>query len=91
MTNSTLKTKTLNIDSKKFHKVRIKMKIIETQYTFFDEKGKETKHTLMRGFVDNEKFTRDVFSKYDISKESMDNIIEVLESVYVMNLEHVGY
>lgn len=78
------------IDSPKFHKVRMKLKITETDYTFFTKDGKEEGQIICRGFVDNEKFTRDVLSEYEISKESMDNIIAFLSTIYRMNLKHLS-
>jgi hypothetical protein len=90
MTNQTLATKTMKIKSPKFHKVRMKLKIIDTDYTFFDKDGKEEKHTIRRGFVDNEKFTRSILAEEGISKESIDEIIAFLSTVYKMNLEELG-
>lgn len=91
MRNLTLATKTLKIESAEFYKVRMKLNIIDTNYTFFGKDGKETKHTIMRGFGDNEKFTRDILSEQHISKESIDSIIAYLSTVYRMNLEGLGF
>lgn len=90
MRDQLLKTKTLKIESPDYHKVQIKLKIIQTEYTFFGKDGKETRTTLMRGFGDNEKFTRNCLSEYNLSNGSIDEIVEVLKSVYIMDLTHLS-
>jgi hypothetical protein len=90
MRNLTLKTKTMAIDSPKFYKVRMKLKITETDYTFFTKDGKEEGQIICRGFGDNERFTRKILSEEGLSNESIDNIIAFLSTVYVMNLEHLS-
>jgi hypothetical protein len=90
MRDQLLKTKTLKIESPNYHKVQIKLKIIQTEYTFFGKDGKETGTILMRGFGDNEKFTRNCLSEYNLSKGSLDEILEVLKSVYIMDLTHLS-
>lgn len=91
MRNKLLTTKTFKIDSPNFVKVKIKLKITDTDYTYIGKDGSETKETIVRGFVDNEKIVRNVLSEHKISKHSIDEIVDFLSTIYIMNLEGVGH
>ena len=82
----------MKIESPKFNKVKMKLKIIDTQYTFYGKDGKEEKITVLRGFGDNEKIIRNILSNdYNLSMDSIDGIVVYLSTVYRMNLENLGF
>jgi hypothetical protein len=81
-TSKVIKTKTLKIDSENYQKVRIKLKPIEIDFTFFNIKNDDNGFIYCLGLTDNKRFIESLLLEHKVSKESITEIINFLNGYY---------
>jgi hypothetical protein len=81
-TSKVIKTKTLKIDSENYQKVRIKLKPIEIDFTFFNTKNDDNGFIYCLGLTDNKSFIESLLLEHKVSKESITEIINFLNGYY---------
>jgi hypothetical protein len=86
-TSKIIKTKTLKVNSENYQKVRIKLKLIEIDFTFFNSKNDEIGFIYCLGLTDNEKFIKSLLLEHKVSKESITEIIDFLNGYYTLNVD----
>jgi hypothetical protein len=86
-TSKIIKTKTLKVNSENYQKVRIKLKLIEIDFTFFNSKNDESGFIYCLGLTDNEKFIESLLLEHKVSKESITEIIDFLNGYYTLNVD----
>ena len=81
-TSRIFKTKTLKVNSENYQKVRIQLKPIEIDFTFFNTKNDESGFIYCLGLTDNKKFIESLLLEHKVSKESIREIINFLSDYY---------
>ncbi len=77
----------MKINSEKYQKVRLKLKPIEIDFTFFNTKNDEGGFIYRLCLTDNERYIQSLLLEHKVSKESITEIINFLNGYYNLNVD----
>lgn len=90
MYNQLLKTKTLKLTSSQFTKVKMKLKVIQVEFDFYNGNERKEGVICMLGFVDNKKYISSVLKQnHKLNDEDIETIMDFLSTTYKLDLSKV--